>query len=168
MLTNNNTTRILRGGGGVTIITWSKVETEKSKRQITRNNNNRGKSLLSFDPKLTLKRVRNKLQELIISCDKITAFTCSIRLRTAKAGRGKPWAEVALCTPPEIGVLKSPARVPPPATIPPGAGRGMSTFSASSTSFPLLWVWPKLTFTTQERSLQLQFPYDLILSQFYV
>jgi hypothetical protein len=46
--------------------------------------------------------------------------TCSIKLRTAKAGLGKPWAEVALWTPPEIGVLKSPALVPPPEPLPPG------------------------------------------------
>lgn len=37
---------------------------------------------------------------------------CSIKFRTAKAGGGKPWANVALCTPPEIGVLNRPALDP--------------------------------------------------------
>ncbi|KAF5816926.1 hypothetical protein HanRHA438_Chr02g0048291 [Helianthus annuus] len=42
-----------------------------------------------------------------------------MRLRTAKAGLGKSWTEVALCTPPEIGVLNSPALVPLPPPPPP-------------------------------------------------
>lgn len=33
-------------------------------------------------------------------------------MRTAKAGGGKPWAKVALCTPPDIGVLNKPALDP--------------------------------------------------------
>jgi len=33
-------------------------------------------------------------------------------LRTAKAGGGRPWAKVALCTPPDIGVLNRPALDP--------------------------------------------------------
>lgn len=57
---------------------------------------------------------------LLLNIYKNHHFTCSIKLRTAKAGLGKPWAEVALWTPPEIGVLKSPARVPPPDPLPPG------------------------------------------------
>lgn len=35
-----------------------------------------------------------------------------MRLRTAMAGEGNPCEEVALCTPPEIGVRKSPVRLP--------------------------------------------------------
>jgi len=42
----------------------------------------------------------------------LAAATCSIKLRTAKAGGGKPCAKVALCTPPDIGVLNKPALDP--------------------------------------------------------
>ena len=41
-----------------------------------------------------------------------------MRLRTAKAGGGKSWTAVALCTPPEIGVLNRPA-LEPPVLLPP-------------------------------------------------
>lgn len=77
-------------------------------------------------------------------------FTCSIRLRTAKAGRGNPWAEVALCTPPEIGVLKSPALVPPAAPFADGDEKDMSKFNASLTFFSLLSDWFKLPFKTSK------------------
>ena len=42
----------------------------------------------------------------------LAAATCSIKLRTAKAGGGKPCAKVALCTPPDIGVLNKRALDP--------------------------------------------------------
>ena len=64
---------------------------------------------------------------------KILGITCSIRLRTARAGRGRPWAEVALWTPPDIGVLNSPALVPPPVPLPDPAVKGVTTFEASPT-----------------------------------
>ena len=59
-----------------------------------------------------------------------------MRLRTAKAGLGRPCAEVALCTPPDIGVLKRPALVP----LPDGAVRDASTFKRSFAFFSLLCV----------------------------
>ena len=64
-------------------------------------------------------------------------LTCSIKLRTASAGLGKPWAEVALWTPPEIGVLNSPALVLPPVPLPSVVGDD-SIFGESSKLF--LWV----------------------------
>lgn len=36
-------------------------------------------------------------------------LTCATRFLTATAGGGSPCDEVALCTPPEMGVRKSPA-----------------------------------------------------------
>lgn len=74
-------------------------------------------------------------------------LTCSIKLRTAKAGLGKPWAEVALCTPPEIGVLKSPALVPPP--DPPGVvivDHDISIGDGSYWSSSELSEWVKFSF----------------------
>nr|GMC71517.1 hypothetical protein Iba_scaffold33694CG0040 [Ipomoea batatas] len=48
------------------------------------------------------------------------------------SGFGKPWAEVALCTPPDIGVLKSPALVPPPTVLPCDTSRGVTIFAILS------------------------------------
>ena len=56
-----------------------------------------------------------------------------MRLRTAKAGLGRPCAEVALCTPPDIGVLKRPALVPLP--LADGTVRDTSTFGSSFAFF---------------------------------
>lgn len=71
-------------------------------------------------------------------------FTCSIRLRTANAGLGKPCADVALWTPPEIGVLKSPA-LDPPVPLPDPAGVD-AVFGASSKLLLGLWVGLVLAF----------------------
>ena len=43
---------------------------------------------------------------------KVCRSTCSIKLRTAMAGWGNPCEDVALCTPPEMGVRKRPDRLP--------------------------------------------------------
>lgn len=72
--------------------------------------------------------------------------TCSIRLRTAKAGLGKPWAEVALCTPPEMGVLKSPALVPPLLEC----SRSVTTFEAWFRSFLFVSCLSELSFRIWE------------------
>lgn len=94
---------------------------------------------------------------MIVFRTQIIAFTCSIRLRTAKAGRGNPCAEVALCTPPEIGVLKSPALLPPLAPLPWG-----STFLNLSKSFSLLLLWFESPFRTWEGPLILNQSSNLI------
>ena len=102
---------------------------------------------LQHSPKTKEEETKKEMQSRL-------AVTCSIRLRTAKAGRGKPWAEVALWTPPEIGVLKSPALVPPPAPLDWGC-IGVFVFGDTAATLSSLSRWFKSPFRRQDMPLKL-------------
>lgn len=57
------------------------------------------------------KVLHGDIKRIYSSQFKVCRSTCSIKLRTAMAGVGSPCEDVALCTPPEMGVRKRPDRL---------------------------------------------------------
>nr|GMC73031.1 hypothetical protein Iba_chr03bCG17150 [Ipomoea batatas] len=79
------------------------------------------------------KKPKNQVKTLQqIGTDFYTYVGMQLHAKFSFIGFGKPWAEVALCTPPDIGVLKSPALVPPPTVLPCDTSRGVTIFAILS------------------------------------